>query len=142
MTELKLPEDHPYVKGRVCTTCGEFKSSEHFYLEKDKRAFGGITMRSKCKPCTELRKYKADIKRRYGISYEEYVKILEAQGGGCAICGSDVNQNSRTSGKLFVDHCHTSGRVRGLLCSKCNHALGLFNDNPSLLEKALTYLNT
>lgn len=142
MTKLKLPKGHPYENGRVCTTCGEFKTQEHFALEKDVRAFGGVAMRSKCKPCNEFRKYRSAIKKLYGISFEDYNKLLETQNFGCAICGSDINQNRRTSGKLFIDHCHNSGKVRGLLCSKCNHALGLFNDDSTLLAKAIAYLAT
>lgn len=142
MKKLKLPADHPYAEGRVCTTCGEFKPANEYTLERDTRAFGGVAMRSKCKPCNEFVKYKAFIKRTYGITYEDYTKMLEEQHFGCAICKSSINNNSRTSGKLFVDHCHDSKEVRGLLCSKCNHALGLFNDDVNLLANAISYLTS
>lgn len=139
---MELGKEHPYKDGRTCSTCGEFKTSEHFYLEKDVRCVGGIAMRSTCKPCTEFRKYKTFIKKFYGITYEQYEELLAQQNFGCAICGSSVSNNKRTSGKLFVDHCHTTGKVRGLLCSRCNHALGQFDDNVELLTKAVSYLNT
>lgn len=140
MSKLTLPDNHPYEAGRTCTACGEFKSADNYTLEKDTRAFGGIAMRSKCKPCNEFIKYKAFIKRRYGITYQEYCDMLDAQKGRCAICESFDAQNNRTYGKLFIDHCHTTGKVRGLLCSKCNHALGQLNDDVDLFKKAIEYL--
>jgi len=140
MSKLKLPQDHPYIKGRTCTSCGEYKSVEYFSLEKDKRSVGGITIRSKCKPCNEFIKYKAFMKRRYGITYQEYCDLIDHQNGKCAICEASDAQNNRTSGRLFIDHCHTTGKVRGLLCSKCNHAIGQLNDDIELLKKAIKYL--
>jgi hypothetical protein len=140
MKTLKIPKGHPYEKGRTCTTCQTFKTQDNFTLERDSRCFGGISMRSKCKPCNELRKYKTFIQRTYGISYEEYVRLEEAQSNSCAICKSPESLNKRTSGKLFVDHCHATGKVRGLLCSKCNHGLGHFNDDVNLLNLAISYL--
>lgn len=140
MSLIVLPVGHQYSDGRECSSCLEFKPAGHYSLERDARAFGGVAMRSTCKPCTESRKYKADIKRRYGISYEEYEDILEQQNNCCAICKSDTSQNNRATRGLFVDHCHTTGKVRGLLCSKCNHALGLLNDDIDLLKAAMDYL--
>jgi hypothetical protein len=139
MDKLELPKGHPHEAGRVCTTCGDFKPASEYSLERDSRSFGGISMRSKCRPCNELRKYKGFIKKTYGISYEDYTKMQELQGNCCAICGSLESLNKRTD-RFFVDHCHTTGKVRGLLCSKCNHGLGLFNDNPKLLLNAINYL--
>jgi hypothetical protein len=139
MKALKLPKDHPFIKGRVCTACKVFKTPTEYTLERDSRAFGGVAMRSKCKPCNELIKYKSFIRRTYGISYEEYIELKELQGNCCAICKNPDSVTKRTD-RLFVDHCHTTGEVRGLLCSKCNHGLGHFNDNPSLLLSAIAYL--
>lgn len=136
--KLKLPEDHPYKEGRTCTTCNTFKAACQFRIEKDSRAKGGISMRSKCKQCDEARKYKAHIKRTYGITFEDYEQMFDNQKGCCKICNSRIS-NSRT-GRLFVDHCHKTGTVRGLLCSSCNHGLGLFKDSPTLLKKAIAYL--
>lgn len=138
--KLKLPEDHPYKDGRTCTTCKTFKLSDQFTLARDKRSFGGISMRSKCKSCDEYRKYKRSIIGRYGIDYKQYQEILKKQNFKCAVCGVKTSQNKRTSGKLFIDHCHVSNKVRGLLCSKCNQGLGLFNDDPDILTKAIQYL--
>jgi len=136
--KLRLPNGHPHEKGRVCTSCGKFKDPSQYSLERDRRSFGGIAMRSKCKPCNEHRKYKAFIKRTYDITWETYEQIFDDQDGKCAICKSKISSN-RTS-RLFVDHCHDTGKVRGLLCSSCNHGLGLFKDSATILKSAIKYL--
>lgn len=84
-----------------------------------------------------------DLKRTYGITVEEYSALLEGQGGVCAICGKEeraVKNNSVEYRNLAVDHCHTTGKVRGLLCTNCNQGLGNFMDNPAYLAKAISYL--
>ena len=139
MTKLKLPSNDPRNSPRVCSSCEKEKPSSEFYLEKDKRALNGITQRSTCKPCTENRKYKRFIEKTYNFTFADYQNMLEQQHYKCAICESKIS-SSRTS-RLFIDHCHTSGKVRGLLCSSCNHGLGLFKDSPKLLKKAINYLS-
>lgn len=76
------------------------------------------------------------LKRKYGITPEEYDALLAAQGGGCGICG----RLPRDDIALHVDHDHTTGRIRGLLCFRCNNALGDFEDDPDRLSAALGYL--
>ena len=138
----QLPSDHPYINGRHCTSCGVFKLAIEYTLENDDRCIGGVAMRSKCKPCNEHVKWKSFIQRTYGITAEDYYDMLSSQNGQCAVCKSEEVKNSRiSSGKLFIDHCHDTGKVRGLLCSKCNHAIGLLNDDVDLLRKAIDYLN-
>lgn len=66
-----------------------------------------------------------------------YVYLFDKQNGICAICGSPPSDK-----RLAVDHCHTTGKIRGLLCSSCNCALGLFKDNTELLDRAAGYLKT
>ena len=73
--------------------------------------------------------------RSYGISVEDYEEMLESQGGGCYICG--IGPSVRA---LDIDHDHRTGKVRGLLCSNHNRALGLLGDDPDLLLAAHTYL--
>lgn len=75
------------------------------------------------------------LRKRYGISVEEYEKFLEKQDGMCAICLSEPGRR-----RLDVDHSHDTGEVRGLLCELCNKALGGFNDDPDLLQRAIMYL--
>jgi hypothetical protein len=77
--------------------------------------------------------------RKYGITREEYDAILEAQGGCCAICESD-SPRKRGARRFAVDHCHTTGQVRGLLCIPCNTAIGGLRDDPGLLLRAIEYL--
>lgn len=81
------------------------------------------------------RKY--SFKYTYGITVEEYDKMLEEQGDKCKICGTP---QSGIKKKLAVDHCHTTNKVRGILCSKCNTAIGLLNDDIELIEKVIQYL--
>lgn len=83
----------------------------------------------------------AQLKRLYGITIARYNEMLEAQGGGCAICGkAEGNEIRGKVVSLAVDHCHVTGAVRALLCSACNTALGLFNDDVALLAKAQAYV--
>jgi hypothetical protein len=76
------------------------------------------------------------LQRQFGITLAEYDARLEAQQGGCAICRG-INSDGR---RLAVDHDHTTGAVRGLLCADCNRALGMFNDSRELLGVAIAYL--
>lgn len=78
----------------------------------------------------------AKLLRSYGITVEQYEKLADMQGGVCAICRRKDDQGHL----LAVDHCHDSGAVRGLLCHKCNVALGLFRDDPAALTAAAEYL--
>lgn len=87
--------------------------------------------RACCKSC----RHKKDITRKHGISHSEYDALISSQ-TSCAICGQ-VEDNRR----LVVDHDHATGKVRGLLCNKCNTALGLFKDDPELLSRAIEYIN-
>jgi hypothetical protein len=141
-SEIEIPDEHPHKEGRVCTSCNEYKTSEHFGRGRDSKAKYGVTVHGKCKPCKRASKIPGELKRLYGITLEQYWEMHEAQRGGCAICGVETSQNKRATNflPLFIDHCHDTGHVRGLLCSKCNHALGLMNDSPDLLEQAAQYL--
>jgi hypothetical protein len=137
---IKLPKDDYRNQPRVCTTCKKEKNISQFKLERDKRATNGIAVRTKCRECDEFRKYKRFIQKTYNISYEDYEKMFDLQNGCCAICKSKVSSVRTT--RLFVDHCHDTLKVRGLLCSACNHALGLFKDSPTILKSAIKYLET
>lgn len=78
---------------------------------------------------------KNNLKHRYGITEDDYHKMVEDQQCKCKICGSKPIK------PLYVDHCHETKKVRGLLCHQCNVALGHMNDDPQRLEKAISYLN-
>lgn len=75
--------------------------------------------------------------RTYGISGDEYEALLLAQGGGCAICGKSQGTEKN---RLAVDHDHVTDRVRGLLCHRCNRALGAFGDSIDGIRRVLAYL--
>lgn len=74
------------------------------------------------------------LKANYGITIDEYDNMFRVQGGKCAIC---QNKQGRT---LHVDHCHRTSIVRGLLCQKCNMAIGLLSDDTKILQRAINYL--
>jgi len=79
-----------------------------------------------------------NVKGTYGIDEVEYRKMLDAQGGTCAICKSpDPGWKHEW---FHIDHCHKTGKVRGLLCNGCNPGLGSFGDDPSRLRLAAEYL--
>lgn len=77
------------------------------------------------------------LKIKYGISEEEYNKLLITQDFSCAICSKHV---SKCSQALYVDHRHTTGRIRGLLCAGCNSGIGLMDEDLEILDKAMLYL--
>lgn len=138
---------------KVCTVCKESKSLSEFFNYKaspDGKAY-------RCKACdTKARKaYEANrpdsvkvlrrnarMRYKYGIEPEDYNKMLEEQGGKCAICkGDPVGTHPPYNSTLVVDHCHKTNKVRGLLCQKCNKALGLLNDSVEALKIAINYLS-
>jgi len=80
------------------------------------------------------------LKRIFGITPEQWDEMHKRQGGVCWMCGHDGKGIHRYD-RLLVDHCHSTGRVRGLLCHHCNAGLGHFKDDPILLQKAIDYLN-
>jgi hypothetical protein len=83
-----------------------------------------------------LRKY--EHLKRYGLTREQYEAMAEAQGNRCAICGTADPGKGRSL--WSVDHCHSTKRVRGLLCAHCNAGLGSFRDDDRLVRRALEYL--
>lgn len=82
-----------------------------------------------------IKKFDSRLRRKYGISQEQYAEFLCAQDNKCGICMSEFGDSYR-----YVDHDHTTGKVRGLLCMNCNTGLGHFKDNVVLLQSAERYL--
>lgn len=143
-----------------CPKCHEAKARSEFH--KDSRNKDGLY--AYCKECNKAKarawaaanpdKVLARSQRRaaagvfrannlrykYGLTLAEYDALLAAQGGVCAICGrADARREGHRN--LVVDHCHTSDRIRGLLCHSCNRGIGLLQDSAEILKKALTYLS-
>lgn len=85
------------------------------------------------KPEVKLKIKKRRIVARYGLNLEDYEELYKKQKGNCAICDKYFD-------KLDIDHCHKTGKVRGLLCGSCNRALGLMKDNIEFLKSAISYL--
>lgn len=91
-----------------------------------------------------------DLKRNFGITIDDYLKMYNQQNGCCAICGEKKNSYTQTLTKggeggrntLIVDHNHTTGAVRKLLCHQCNKGIGALQDSVEILEKAIKYLTT
>lgn len=115
-----------------CPACQTFKPHSEFY--KNQKYGNGLHYQ--CKPCDAKAEFKGRLKRKYGITPEDYETLLQQQSGVCAIC---LEVGTR---KLSVDHCHRTGKIRALLCQKCNSAIGLLNEDTDLMRKAITYLET
>ena len=117
---------------RLCSKCGEYE--EHGKGQ------------AQCKKCYSIwyqgykDKRKRDIHymRKFGITLEDYTALLYSQGGVCASCGRKEEKGRYKH--MAVDHCHTTGKVRGILCSSCNRALGLVGDTSEGVRKLLKYI--
>lgn len=81
------------------------------------------------------------FKRHHGVSIDEADAMIETQNGLCAIC-NQLPTGKGHCARLHVDHCHETGKIRAMLCSNCNKALGLMQDDPILLEAAAQYLRS
>ena len=131
---------------KYCKSCDTTKSIDEFYL----RNKISMVRHSTCKECDRKRvkenhnpaAYRnAELQRRYGITHQDYEVMLEEQNNRCAICETTDSGGRHTSNYFVVDHCHTTGKVRKLLCHHCNTALGLVGDNIDTLHKMIAYLN-
>ena len=141
---------------KTCNTCHLAKAETEFH--KGTRYKGGI--RPRCKKChqTACKDYESrnphirkKCEKNYaarhpdkiyskrlkhlGVNYELYMQMFAEQQGTCKIC-----KKPQHGKKLAVDHCHRTGKIRGLLCEKCNQGLGMFKDNEQLLIEAIRYL--
>lgn len=79
------------------------------------------------------------VKKRYGVSLEEYEK-LTGETKKCQLCGRGPDGKGRTGQRLHIDHCHETGKIRGVLCRECNVGLGMFRDDVKVMQRALKYL--
>ena len=135
---------------KSCTKCGQTKELSEFYLEKAKRKDGSIRefRRSHCRACETKRKRARDTRtkeeranqhllNKYGITAELRDKLADIQ-GGCGICGT-----KKPGGRFNtwnIDHCHHTGKVRGVLCWDCNVGIGKLKDDAQLLRRAIQWL--
>jgi hypothetical protein len=121
------------IKRKTCTSCKVEHDISHF--SKDKNNIGGY--RPSCKTCAR----DSHLQRLYGINLREYTEFLEDQDHSCAICTIHLSEYSQRFKHFHVDHDHSTGEVRGLLCHNCNRALGMLQDDVVVLENAIKYLN-
>lgn len=143
---------------RTCQKCGITQLFVEFY--KNKLCAGGYD--TTCKSCMKLQArtyYKENkkevltrinngwldqkarvLKEKYGMTLDDYKFLHDEQEGKCKLCNSYKELLADRTDQLVVDHCHSSGKVRGLLCQHCNMALGLFKDSINTLTNALEYL--
>lgn len=84
------------------------------------------------------KKKEHELRTKYNMTFEDFEKLKKDQSNSCAICGFKNDGNKAFF--PFIDHCHSTNKVRGLLCSKCNFGIGHFNDDIDLLKKAIRYL--
>jgi len=92
----------------------------------------------------KLNRKKTVLKKLFNLTYDEYLLMLKTQHNLCLICNNpekDIDKRTGLVRALSVDHCHNTGKVRGLLCSTCNLGLGYFKDSPSLLKRAIKYIS-
>lgn len=136
---------------KQCKTCGETK--EFSLFTKSRLAKDGH--KNSCKSCVAFKKREAYrlkkeaglydplankdqmLKKIYGIDIDVYMSMLKKQNHCCAVCGTHETVLSR---KLAVDHNHTTGKIRGLLCHHCNTAIGLLKEDTSIFKDAVSYL--
>lgn len=132
---------------KTCATCLIEKPFTEFY-----KGTGRSKFTSYCKPCYILRvkkNYRSEkgqeayhrnrLKRDFGLSLEKFKEMRSEQNNCCAICG--IHESLTRKKILCVDHCHKTGKVRGLLCDTCNRAIGLLKDSPESLYSAYNYVS-
>lgn len=139
---------------KTCTTCNKtFPDTEEFFAKRPEAKVG---VRAQCRACfnkkslesyhgnlekARLSRRRYALKAKYGVDEAWYDLTLRAQGGVCAICGEpETTSNQYSLRKLCIDHDHKTGKVRGLLCSRCNAVLGRLKDDGKLILKMFYYL--
>lgn len=136
------------LKQIVCVDCGKTEAARYYKtatrcqdcaeIERGKTKAVKRAVKRKDDPAKHSRKdFIADLKKNYGLTLEQFQALYDSQDGCCAVCG--IHESNFKRG-LHVDHCHKSGQVRGILCTRCNPGLGYFEDSVEKLEMAITYL--
>lgn len=130
-------------RDRICQNCGKAFSLDNSPLHKycSERCRNQFHWNKQGEKYRNSEKGKRTmfawrLKKEFNLTIEQYEKILQDQNGSCAIC----KRTEPTGYGWHVDHCHSTLKVRGLLCSKCNQGLGLFEDKINSLKEAIKYL--
>jgi Recombination endonuclease VII len=114
---------------KKCANCKKFKLLDDFHKHKGRK----LGRTEHCKSC---RNYLI-VTKRYKLAPNELTNMYKLQGNACKICKKADTGKWK---KLSIDHCHKSGKIRGLLCTNCNQGIGKFKDNIEILEKVIKYL--
>ncbi len=93
-----------------------------------------------CDPCKRAFYADYNMRQRYGITLEDYERMVEEQGHRCAACNGELAERPGKGERFHIDHCHSSGEVRGLLCQPCNLAVGQLGDDPLRALDVAKYL--
>lgn len=139
---VKLCRDCYYEKERPSRGNKELqaqlrKEYKRQYFQKNKER---IIQKRKNNPINSDKQFLYFIKSKYGVSELEYKRMLDERDYCCDICGLRQMGNAKNKDKLCIDHCHTTDKIRGLLCRNCNSAIGYFKDNIEVIEKSIKYL--
>ena len=127
-------------KNSRCIECCLALNKENYYRRKAEGVLSRYHQKKKEDPDgTFLYHREKHLKKKFGITEADYLDLLEEQMYCCKICNKHESENSANR-NLAVDHNHETGEIRGLLCDPCNRGLGLFKDNPLVMQKALDYL--
>ena len=135
--------------GRVCKKCGIFKEWSQFSYKRPTGKKAGYQPRCKTCAAEDTRQWNLKnketarnryLQRSYGISENEYNARLLSQDNSCPICKKEFSFGEFGPDSPVVDHCHTGGHVRGIICNECNRGLGYFRDSPNALRNAASYL--
>jgi len=121
------------------------KQAEYYQKNKEKARINGANWKKNNQDKIRLKNRKLQIKNSYGLSWEEYLSLYEKANGHCEICGTSLKilaEKFEQNSTACVDHCHTTGEVRGILCRSCNVALGHLKDNKVLAWNAYKYLES
>lgn len=127
----KWKRDHP-ATDHTCLVCG----ADISHMRSNAKWCS--TACSNKRPSARATRRRAMLKANYGLSPDQVVAMLAAQGNRCAICGSETPKTHHD--QWHVDHDHTTGKVRGLLCGPCNTGLGQLQDDPVVIRAALAYV--
>jgi len=143
MTKEKLDQLLESGATKKCNRCNEVLPVTEFYIKHDVKHNKHYRFNSPCKFCANIARnidyHKAyQRKLKYNLTSEEYELKLIEQNYSCGICNIHRDDYSKD---FSVDHCHKTGKVRSLLCNNCNSGLGFFKDSPSIMKKAITYLD-
>lgn len=124
----------------ICQVCGKPVPPERKYATMYCSYRCKKSSPARTSPGYRRKAFASSVRIKYKLSVEEYAHLLNDQDHRCTICGT--REWGGISGNPHVDHCHTSGRVRSLLCDRCNRGIGIFLEDPERLTAAAAYLRS